>query len=377
MNPGDESEKTKSAVAKRYQTTKQKIRLFSLLLTPLALGVLFLTPLSSLYKENLLLITQSRYGVLALYFVGLSLFMLIFDLPLAYYSGFVLEHQYGLSNHTFVGWARDQLKAGLLSFGISFLLILALYALIWNQPAWWWLYAWAGYSVFSYVLGKIFPIVILPLFYKYGNVENDEVCQKIRQLATTYKMPVDKIYSLNLSKTTKKANAAFMGLGKTKRVVLSDTLLQNFTAEEIETVVAHELGHYHYKHIIKQLVIGLGVSLALFALAGQVITPIATRFDFQGSADIAAMPILFILAYLFGMVFLPFQNAISRWMERQADRFAFRALGGSESFISCMKKLAELNLADPSPHPVYEWIFYDHPAINRRIEMAKGYKANV
>ena len=297
--------------------------------------------------------------------------MLVVDFPLDFYAGFFLEHRYELSNHTLRSWFSDFLKRAVLSFGLSLILLIALYALIWRFPDHWWLLAWAGYAGVSYVLGKLFPVFIVPLFYRYSPVGDESLKKRICDLAGRYGMPVKNVYSLNLSRTTKKANAAFMGIGKTKRVVLSDTLLEQFSPSEIEAVLAHELGHFKHHDIWKQLGFGLSVSLLGFWIAFHTAGVWSNAFGYSGVQDIAGLPVLFLVFYLFSLVLMPLQNGFSRWMERAADRFALEACGQPGAFISCMEKLAAVNLADPSPHPLYEWLFYDHPAVGKRVAFAE------
>jgi len=229
--------------AKEYQRKKQILTLFNLFFTPAVLLLIILSPLSLQWKLWSISVGGNAYLAVAIYFVCLSVFMLIFDLPLSFYSGYYLEHRYGLSNQSWKSWVKDLCKRSLLSFVISCVLLEALYALIWYSPNLWWLYAWCGYALVSYVMGKLFPVLIVPLFYKYSRVTDEHLNHEILDLAKRFDLPVENVYALNLSRTTKKANAAFMGFGKTKRVVLSDTLINNFTVEEVKTVVAHELGH--------------------------------------------------------------------------------------------------------------------------------------
>jgi len=358
--------------SKAYQKKKQVLTLFHLAYTPAVLLLAIATPLSLVFKSWAGGVVANDYAVVALYFVIFSLYTLVLDFPFSYYSGFTLEHQFDLSNQNFSAWLKDFFKKALLSFALSILLIEALFALIWRFPSTWWLLAWAGFALVSYGLGKIFPVWIVPLFYKYGKVEDEGLKNRILDLAARYGLPVENVYSINLSKTTKKANAAFMGMGKTKRVVLSDTLLENFTGDEIETVVAHELGHFKHRDIWKQLAFGLVLSLVSFWIAFQLLTPTSGFFGFEGAGDVAMLPLLFLIFYGVSLVLMPLQNGFSRRLERAADRFALIAYPHREVFISCMEKLGQVNLADADPHPLYEWFFYDHPAIGKRIRMAQS-----
>lgn len=357
--------------AKAYQKKKQVLTLAHLALTPLILIVTFATPLSIYFRDLASSIAANPYALVFFYFVFYSLAMMIFDFPLGFYSGFMIEHQFGLSNQTLAVWFVDFLKKTLLSFGLSLILLELLYALIRHFPAGWWFFAWLGYAGVSYILGKLFPVLIVPLFYKYSKIGDNSLRKRIVDLAARYGLPIENVYSLNLSKTTKKANAAFMGMGKTKRVVLSDTLLEGFNGDEIETVVAHELGHYKHKDIWKNLALGMILSFFGFRLVFHLLDPWSRAFGMEGALDVASLPILFSLFYIFYLILMPLQNGFSRRIERAADRFSLQAFPHPNVFISCMDKLGKVNLADPNPHPLYEWFFYDHPAVAKRIEMAK------
>ena len=359
------------ARAREYQKIKKTLTLFHLVFSPAILLLIALTPLSVFLKETALGITLNPCKAFILYFTFFSLLNLMIDLPFSVYSGFFLEHKFGLSNQTFSAWAGDFLKKSILSFALGLALMEGLYYLIQNQPAIWWVWAWVGYAIVSYVLGKLFPVLIVPIFYKYSPIVDAGLREAILGLAAKHKMPLENVYSINLSKTTKKANAAFMGMGKTRRVVLSDTLIDQFSQKEIEVVVAHELGHFLHKDIWRQFFFGLATSLISFWVAFHVLDGWSKSLGYLGSGDAAAMPLLFFVFFVASLVLTPLQNMFSRMLERAADRFALDETQDVPSFISCMKKLGEVNLADSNPHPLYEWFFYDHPAISKRIRMAE------
>ncbi|HPW65076.1 MAG TPA: M48 family metalloprotease, partial [Candidatus Omnitrophota bacterium] len=216
--------------AKEYQAIRRKLTLVHLALTPGLLAVMLLSGFHLVLRDLTAAVAGGNEWMrVAVYFSLFSVYFLVFDLPLSFYSGFRLEHRFGLSNQTLGAWVSDFLKRSFLSFALSLALIELLYFILRAAPGTWWLWAWAGYAFVSYILGKIFPVVIVPLFYKYGKLDDETLAQKVKALAARFGMPVGNVYSLNLSKTTRKANAAFMGIGRTKRVVLSDTLISNFT----------------------------------------------------------------------------------------------------------------------------------------------------
>ncbi|HOW59437.1 MAG TPA: M48 family metallopeptidase [Candidatus Omnitrophota bacterium] len=364
-----------SQKAAAYQKIRRRLTLFHLFFTPSLLLTLVLTGLTFAMRRNAVALAHGNEGiVVAVYFLLFSLYFLIFDLPVSYYSGFVLEHQFGLSNQNFKSWLWELLKKTLLSFTLSLALLEFLYLIIRKFPESWWIWAWAGYALVSYVMGKVFPVLIVPLFYKYGKLEDKTLEEKILKLVGRFGMPVKNVYALNLSKTTKKANAAFMGIGKTKRVVLSDTLINHFSHPEVEVVVAHELGHFKHHDIWRLFFLGMITSFFAFGIGFWGMNRLAHSMNLTSTADVAGLPILFLIFYLVNLVLMPLLNAYSRHQENEADLFALRAGFHKNDFISCMQKLGSQNLADPNPPAWYEWLFYDHPSIGKRIEMAEQYQ---
>ncbi|MBU9888495.1 MAG: M48 family metallopeptidase [Candidatus Omnitrophica bacterium] len=361
--------------AAEYQRIRRRLTLFHLFLTPALLVILLSSGLTFGMRANAVALTGGNdWGTVALYFFLFSLYFLIFDLPLAYYSGFVLEHRFSLSNQTFGQWAVEFLKKAILSFVLSLVLIEFLYFIIRKSPSHWWLWAWGGYAFVSYILGKVFPVLIVPLFYKYGKMEDTALETKVLALAARFQMPAKNVYSLNLSKTTRKANAAFMGIGKTKRIVLSDTLIENFTHPEVEVVVVHELGHYKNHDVWRLLGFGLMASLIAFAVGFWGIDLLSRPLNLDSAANVAGLPLLFLIFYAVNLILMPLMNGYARRRENAADRFALAACDNPHVFISCMRKLGEQNLADFDPPAWYEWFFYDHPSIGKRIKKAEAYK---
>lgn len=362
--------------AKAYHRRKYFATLSHMGLEVFLLFCLISTGITFLFKEAAESVSSHRYLQITIYYSLFFLYLWIFGFFLSLYSEFHLEHAYGLSNQSFVGWFVELLKKTLLSFALTLPLLLGLYFLILQYPSQWWIGAWLGFAVFSYLLGQLFPVLIVPLFYRYSRVEDGSLKNRIFKLVARFGLPLENVYSLNLSKTTKKANAMFAGLGRTKRLVLSDTLIQNFTVDEIESVVSHELGHFKHRDIWRHLGFNALTSFAGFALAFHLLQDLTSRLGYYGTEDLAAFPLLYLILYLFATVLTPLSNAYSRWREREADRFALKA-SGAGGFIPAMEKLSHLNLADPKPHPLIEWWFYTHPPIEKRIQMAKTFAAGI
>jgi STE24 endopeptidase len=293
--------------------------------------------------------------------------------PVNYYTEFYLEHKYNLSNQTFIKWIIENLKGLLVSTLIGVPILLFFFYVLNEFGSMWWLPLAAGLFIISVVLGRIAPVLILPLFYKVTPIDNNELKERIERLAKDAGIKVENVYKFNMSKNTKKANAAFTGLGKSKRILLGDTLLENYTQDEIETVIAHEMGHYKKKHIIKNIILGTVTSfLTLFIVAFLYENTIAL-FGYNSITEIAALPVLSLWAALIGLIQSPFGNILSRKFEYEADEYAVTATGKPLPYISTLEKLTEQNLADKDPHPFVEWFFYSHPSINNRINALKKF----
>ncbi len=357
--------------AKKYQWLQHQNYFISLGITGTILLILTLTPLGG-FIRSLASFAGNPFLELQIYFILFSFVFLIFDLPLCFYSGFVLEKRFELSNHTVKTWIIDEIKKALLSFGIASLLIQVFYFLIRQYSSEWWWIAWIFYFAFSLFFSKIVPLWIVPLFYKYGPIESETLKQKIWKMGEKHGLRIKNFFSLNLSRTTKKANAMFTGLGKSKRVVLADTLIQNFSEDEIEVVLAHEIGHYKYRHILKGILANAVFSLLLFYVCFLLLNFLSQRSGLS-PADPLFFPSLALMLWIITLGAGPFLKAISRFYERQADEFALRVTGYKDAFISTFEKLADQNLADPDPNPWVERLFYSHPSIKKRIEFARKF----
>ncbi len=295
----------------------------------------------------------------------------LLTLPLAFWSGYVLEHRFGLSNQTLGRWVGRLLKGYLIGAPLGLAMLLGLYALLRFAGDWWWVAATAGWLAVSLVLGQLLPVVILPLFYKVTRLDDADLLGRFRRLTDGTGLNVEGVYRLGLSADTKKANAALAGLGRTRRVLLGDTLLAEFTPEEIEVVFAHEVGHHVHRHLPKMIAGSVVLSAAGFWLVDRVLHAAAPALGYARFDDPAALPLVMLVLSLFGLALSPLQNAISRRFERQCDRYALERTGFVEAYRSAFAKLARMNKADADPHPLVVWMFEDHPPIRERLALAE------
>jgi STE24 endopeptidase len=324
----------------------------------------------------LLTFTQNDWLLVAAFGGIFYLFFEILDLPLAYYSGFTLPHRYDQSNETVGGWVKDQLLGLLLSALIGLPLLEGIYWLLRVTGSVWWLWAAGGYLLFAVVLSNLAPVLIMPLFNKYIPLgeEHAELIARLTALAQRAGTKVSGVFRFDLSKRTKAANAALTGIGNTRRIILGDTLLNEFTTDEIETVIAHELGHHVHRDIPVGIVVGGAISLIGLYIASLVLNWGATAFGFSGPADIGALPLFGLTMGLFGLLTMPLNNAYSRWREVRADTYALETTHKPQAFINAMTRLANQNLADADPEPWVVFLMYSHPPIRDRVALAASPK---
>ena len=308
--------------------------------------------------------------LLALYAVMIGLHECV-SFPLAWFSGFSIEHRFGLSRQSLLHWLLRHLKRFALAVVFGAVMVVALYALFWFVGTWWWLAAAVGFFLVSVVLGQLAPVLILPLFYKIERLENPELAARVSHLATESGLSIEGVYRMILSDETAKANAMLAGLGRTRRVLLGDTLLEGFTLDEIEVVFAHEIGHHVFRHIPKLMALGFIVSLAGFWVCDRAMALwIGPGVYDPRQLPVYALPMLMFVLGTFSLLLGPVQNIASRRFERQCDRFALVRTGLREAYISAFRKLAKLNKDDPDPPRLAVLLFHSHPPIAERIAMA-------
>jgi STE24 endopeptidase len=300
----------------------------------------------------------------------------IINLPLGYYSGFILPHRFGQSNQTLKDWLIDQIKGLAIGAPLGLILLELLYLALRATGNLWWLWAAIGMLIFSVLLSNLAPILIMPLFNKYVPLgdEHKELADRLLDLARRANTKVKGVFKFDMSKRTKAANAALTGIGNTRRIVLGDTLLNEFSADEIETVLAHELGHHVHRDIPFLITFGaLSTTLSLY-LASLALNWAIGYLGFTGPADIAAFPALGLIFGAYGLITMPIENAVSRWRERMADDYALQSTGKREAFASAFTRLANQNLGEVDPEKWVVFMFYSHPPLGERIAKANHWK---
>jgi STE24 endopeptidase len=358
--------------ARRYARLQRR-----LMLVELGIGLLYvlawlLLDWSQALKSVLLDWTSDPWLLVAgfglVFGVGLSLL----DLPLSYYSGYILPHRFGLSNQTLPGWISDQVKGALLAGIFGGIVLEIIYGFLRQFPETWWLWTAAFLLVFNVILANLAPVLLMPIFYKFVPLsqERHDLAERLVRLAEKAGARVRGVYQFDMSRRTKAANAALTGLGNTRRIILGDTLLNEFSDDEIETVLAHELGHHVHKDIPIGILVESGLTLAGLYLAALGLRWGVSVFGFSSPADIAALPVFMLVIGAYSLVTMPLGNAFSRWRERRADAYALHTTQKPRAFASAMTRLANQNLAELDPEPWVVWLLYSHPPLKERIARA-------
>jgi STE24 endopeptidase len=324
---------------------------------------------------NVFLLPQRNDSIrLMLLFLILTAGHIAVSFPLSFYSGHVLEHRFSLSTQTFAAWLWRYAKRNLLGMALGMALMLGLFWLIWTTGPIWWLVAAGAFFLVSVLLGQLAPVLILPLFYKIEKLDTPELTGRIASLAVGTGLSIEGVYRLDLSQETVKANAMLAGLGRTRRVLLGDTLLKGFSPEEIEVIFAHEIGHHVFHHIRKMIAAGIFYSAAGFFICDRILAAWAaggTGPLKYSQLPVYTLPLVMFILTLFAMLLEPVQNIISRHYERQSDRYAIDRTGNKAAYISAFCKLAKLNKDDPNPHPLEVFLFHSHPSIAERLALAE------
>jgi STE24 endopeptidase len=324
-------------------------------------------------------ITQLGTGFIpsgVIFFFSLSLILGLFDIPFELYGTFVVEKRFNFSTITLRTWVLDLVKTLIVSGIVLGIFLSVFFGLIEYAPKMWWLLAWIFFTIFQLLVSWLYPVVIAPLFNKFEPISDPDLLARIGALAESVGIHVKGIYKMDAGTRSKHSNAYFTGIGKSKRIVLFDTLIEGHTHDEILAVLAHELGHWKLGHVRKQLVLSLAVSLVLFFGAFLAVTNPALyeAFGFPGVVIYAGLYLLSIFAMPAGYLLSPLGAMLSRRFERQADDFAFAKMGSADAMVSALKKLATHNLSNLHPDPVYAWFSFSHPPLVERIRRleAKG-----
>jgi STE24 endopeptidase len=307
------------------------------------------------------------------YVIVVGLLLELVQLPLAYYRGVTLERRYGLSTQTTLRWWADHVKAGVISLIFAAIGALIVLSLIRWDPERWWMSAAVVFTGILVLLAQLAPVLLLPLFYDITPLSRDALRDRLLALANRAGTHIAGVFEWRLSDRTRKANAALAGIGRTRRILLSDTLLAEHSDDEIEVILAHELAHHVYRDIWSAILVEtVLIALGCFA-ADRLLDAFAASAGLDGKGDVAGLPLLVLALAGVSLALLPIANALSRAHERRADRYALKMTGNAPAFIAAMKRLAAQNLAEEEPSRLVQILFHTHPPTAARISAARQY----
>ena len=367
------SAEEKAKLAKKYSKTHQILSLTGSIIFYAVLIILVFTGLSKSILALSHSYTSNDYIALLIFLGIIGIAESIINFPLNFYSGYILEHKYDLSNQTLSKYFLEKLKGMILGLVIGIPVMFAFYYILSAFGDNWWLVLGIFMFIVSVILGRLAPTLIMPLFYKFKPIENEGIKNRILELCKKTGVKIQGIFTFDMSKNTKKANAAFTGMGKSRRIILGDTLMNNFSESEIETVFAHEVGHYTKRHILKLMTVSTIMTFLGLFITAKLYEASLGYFGFTSVSDIAALPLLFLYLSLYGLITTPITNIQSRKYEWEADTFALQTTKDKGAFISAMEKLADQNLADKSPNKIIEYLFHSHPSLEKRIQFARDF----
>jgi len=353
--------------ARKYSRTKMWLGIAGTIFFFVLTLAFVVTGLSKQLDDYVHRFVSNEYWALLLFVAIVGIVETVLTLPLSYYSGFHLEHKYRLSNQSFFAWVREGLKGMLVSVPLALPILLFFFYCLRTFNTLWWLPVGAILFLVTVVLARLAPVLIFPLFYKFVPLQDGSMKDTILKLCARVGVSVEGIFTFNLSKNTKKANAAFTGIGRSKRIILGDTLVENFNDEEVETVFAHELGHYKMKHVLIMMAIGTLNSFVGLFLTAQMYALSLSWLGFERPDQIGALPLLTLWLGLYSLITSPISNHISRRHEYSADRYAVQTTANKEAFTNALRKLAKINLAEAEPPAIAEFMFHSHPSIQKRI----------
>jgi len=360
----------------RYHRLKRRAEIAGLIWgAVLLIGLLTTGAARGLDEVAARLSRGSLYAEAACLAVLLLLIHEVIAAPLGWYSGFALEQRYGLSRQTLSAWLVDHAKGAALSMLLAVAGVLLIYATILHASDWWWLAAGGAFAAVIVCLANLAPVVVLPLFFTFKPLHSESLRERLESLASRAGTRIVGVYEWALGTRTRKANAALAGLGHTRRILVSDTMLEQYSDDEIEVVLAHELGHHVHHDIWRAIALeSLVVVLGFFA-ADRALSAFGPVLGLRGREDAAGLPLIVAAAAAVSLVLMPIGLALSRRHERRADRFALDLTGNPAAFLTAMRRLGAQNMAEEHPSRFTQWLFYSHPPLEERLAAARAWRS--
>ena len=357
----------------RYHRLKRRAGLASLITAAAVLALMLWSGASAQLRDLALSLGGSQVVAIAAYSTVLAAVLEAAALPISFYQSFVLERRYELSSESTTAWVRDHFKAFALTTVLLVVAAEVTYSLIRWDARWWWLPVALIAASFVALMARLAPVILLPIFYKFTPLAREGLADRLLTLSENAGVRVLGVYEWGLGAKTRRATAALVGAGGTRRILLSDTLLAEYSDDEIEVILAHELAHHVHHDIMRGLLIEAALLAGAAYAAAAALSAGWMRLGLTGPSDIAGLPLLLLAAGAVVLAATPLVNALSRLNERRADRFALRLTNRADAFVSAMRRLSLQNLAEENPSRAVVWLFHTHPPIAERIANARSH----
>lgn len=354
----------------RYHRLQRRASMASFAWSAALLVALAATSWSLQIRDAASALSTSAALAVVLYVILLTVLHELGSLPLAFYSGYVLEHRYGLSRQAIAGWVADHLKGTAVGLGLVTALASTVYWTMRAVPAWWWLASGLLFAGLLVTIAHLAPVLLLPVFFRFTPLDAPALRERLERLADRAGARVMGVFRWELGTKTTKANAALAGIGRTRRILIADTMLDHYSDDEIEVVLAHELAHHVHRDIWTGIAYQTVLTLVGFYAAHRALDWLGPRAGLQSVADPAGLPLLLLAAGGVSLLLMPLALALSRSHERRADRFALDLTRNPSAFSSAMRRLGAQNLAEERPSRVVQWLFHSHPPLSERLDAA-------
>ncbi len=374
---GHDSPASAGSRSKEYNREKQRLILIGMIASTLSGALLVFSGLPKRISDEVDSVATNKWARRSIFAILIAAFDAMMSLPLSYVSGFTVEHRYGLSNQTRRGWAFEHLKGLVIALPFSAVGANVILEIIERWPKRWWAVVTALALPFTVLLTQLSPVLLMPIFNRFEPLKDQDLAARLKKLAAQSGISVASVLQMDMSRQTNKANAFFAGMGRTRRIVLADTMIDSFSPEEIEVIVAHEIAHQANRDLWRFVATGTlltaGLSWTVDILARNIVRQYGAKIRVRSLSQPAALPLLGWLLSLVALSVTPFQNIYSRRIERRADTYALELTRNPSAFESAMQRLGEMNLADPNPPAVVKYTLYSHPPISERIERARRF----
>ncbi|MCA1668032.1 MAG: M48 family metallopeptidase [Thermomicrobia bacterium] len=361
------------ARATEYAVIRRRLYFARTVATFVVLALIVATPLAKGVRTAIEDRVANQWLVVLVFMLIFGLASEIVSFPLGVYSGWHLPRTYGLSHQSFGSWLADLTKGSAIGGALGLGMIELLYWGLRRLPDWWWLAGGAVYLLFNVVLSNLAPVLIMPLFNTFTPIADVALRERMLRLAERAGTRVRGVFTMDFSRRTNTGNAFVTGIGGTRRIVLGDTLIANYTPEEVEVVMAHELGHHVHGDIWRGMAFDTVVTLIGLWIANLLLHAGVDAFGYRSVADVAAFPLFALILSAFGLVAMPLTNAYSRVRERAADAYALSLTGNAPAFVTAMQRLANQNLAEMEPPRWVVFLFYSHPPLAERIQRGETF----